>query len=78
MGYADAQEGAISRTAFRSAEKKYKRYTHLSSAKSRNQRSRRYGLIDVILWVWFRVVVFVPMYGTVGSNDDFDGVSLVF
>ncbi|KAG0603994.1 hypothetical protein M758_10G136000 [Ceratodon purpureus] len=41
MGYADAQEGAFSRTAFRSAEKKYKRYTHVSSAKSRNQRSRR-------------------------------------
>lgn len=41
MGYADAQEGAFSRTAFRSAEKKYKRYTHVSSAKSRNHRSRR-------------------------------------
>lgn len=41
MGYADAQEGAFSRTAFRSAEKKYKRYTHVSSVKSRNQRSRQ-------------------------------------
>ncbi|XP_024396772.1 DNA N(6)-methyladenine demethylase ALKBH1A isoform X2 [Physcomitrium patens] len=41
MGYADAQEGAFSRTAFRSTEKAYKRYTHVSSAKSRNQHSRR-------------------------------------
>jgi alkylated DNA repair protein alkB family protein 1 len=38
MGYADAQEGAHSRTAFRNAEKKYKRYTHASSNSKRSRR----------------------------------------
>ncbi|KAL3699600.1 hypothetical protein R1sor_017622 [Riccia sorocarpa] len=41
MGYVDSQEGSHSRTAFRNAEKQYKRYkeasTRLRSARSRNK-----------------------------------------
>jgi hypothetical protein len=45
MGYADAQEGAHSRTAFRNAEKKYKRYTHASSNSKRSRRSAFHPII---------------------------------
>ncbi|CAM6091306.1 unnamed protein product [Calypogeia fissa] len=40
MGYLDAQEGANSRTAFRTAEKLYKRYKN-SASKSRTSKNRR-------------------------------------